>query len=423
MGKKLTNCSEIAGFLLIVLSFYSLYSPEFSYGTPQIGKEDNTTLASGYVAEIVSENAAGATSLTVQPSVANTYIRDGASSGINFGEKFSIWLKKSIVGFQRRGILSFNFSALDDSAVIESAYLDLYYFNNSIGNDPVGETVEVNRLTQTGWVEGEATWDDYKNATPWTMAGGDYSATGQAAATMPGAFGWVRWPVTAQVKHAQRNTSEIAHMLVKFSSSAAHNAAARFLSKESGDPSKQPKLIIKYTTPAPAPVGKTGQTTSFETGDDGELQSGVAWPTPRFTDNGDGTIKDNLTNLIWDKDANRFGIRTWSQAITDCNSLAATDYVNLSDGSAAGDWHLANVNEIASLIHYDVFSPAVPDTLGTGQWRQGDPFNNVQLVRYWSSTSFAFDSAGVWVVGFNHGFVNNGVKGGSGNVWCVRGGQ
>jgi hypothetical protein len=37
----------------------------------------------------------------------------------------------------------------------------------------------------------------------------------------------------------------------------------------------------------PAPVEKTGQTTSYATGDDGDLEKGVTWPPTRFTDNGD----------------------------------------------------------------------------------------------------------------------------------------
>jgi len=39
---------------------------------------------------------------------------------------------------------------------------------------------------------------------------------------------------------------------------------------------------------------KTGQTTSYATGDDGDLQKGATLPTPRFTDNGNGTVTDNL---------------------------------------------------------------------------------------------------------------------------------
>ena len=53
-----------------------------------------------------------------------------------------------------------------------------------------------------------------------------------------------------------------------------------------------------------APLSKTGQTTSYATGDDGDLQVGIELPEPRFYDNQDGTITDALTGLIWLKDAN-----------------------------------------------------------------------------------------------------------------------
>jgi hypothetical protein len=51
-----------------------------------------------------------------------------------------------------------------------------------------------------------------------------------------------------------------------------------------------------------APVPQTGQTLCVDqsgsincagTGQDGDLQAGVALPQPRFTDNGDGTVTDN----------------------------------------------------------------------------------------------------------------------------------
>ena len=46
---------------------------------------------------------------------------------------------------------------------------------------------------------------------------------------------------------------------------------------------------------APVDVPKTGQITSYAVGDDGDLQTGVAWPEPRFANNRDGTITDNMT--------------------------------------------------------------------------------------------------------------------------------
>jgi hypothetical protein len=65
-----------------------------------------------------------------------------------------------------------------------------------------------------------------------------------------------------------------------------------------------------------APVPKTSQTTAYgtDTRDDGAVQKGVAWPTPRFTDNNNNTVTDNLTGLIWMKDTHFFGLRNWTQA-------------------------------------------------------------------------------------------------------------
>jgi hypothetical protein len=58
---------------------------------------------------------------------------------------------------------------------------------------------------------------------------------------------------------------------------------------------------------------KTGETLCYDqtgavlpcagTGQDGETQTGAAWPVPRFTDNLNGTVTDNLSGLIWLKDA------------------------------------------------------------------------------------------------------------------------
>ena len=171
----------------------------------------------------------------------------------------------------------------------------------------------------------------------------------------------------------------------------------------------------------PAGVEKTGQTKSYETGDDGDLETGVAWPNPRFTDNEDGTVTDNLTGLIWLKDANCFGSRNWATALSDCNGLA-NGSCNLTDGSVAGDWRLPNLKELHSLIHYGVYSPALPNTAGTDRWTEGDPFSNVQsLGFYWSSNTHTVDSA--YGVSPGHGGIGFNPKINDYDVWPVRGGQ
>jgi len=47
-----------------------------------------------------------------------------------------------------------------------------------------------------------------------------------------------------------------------------------------------------------------------------------AGKAPSYTIHGDGTVTDNLTGLIWLKNADCFGARDWANALTDCNNLA-----------------------------------------------------------------------------------------------------
>jgi len=179
---------------------------------------------------------------------------------------------------------------------------------------------------------------------------------------------------------------------------------------------------VRGETNGPAPLPKTGQTTSYETGDDGDLQMGVVWPNPRFTDNADGTITDNLTRLIWLKDANCFGVRNWGNALSDVNGLA-NGTCGLTDGSTAGDWRLPNVRELLSLIHYGFYSPALPNTTGTGQWTAGDLFTDQISSYYWSSTTNTDSTSGAWGVYFDYGDMDHGQKSGDFYVHAVRGGH
>jgi len=182
---------------------------------------------------------------------------------------------------------------------------------------------------------------------------------------------------------------------------------------------------------APALVPKTGQTTSYANRDDGELEKGVTWPNPRFTDNADGTVTDNLTGLIWLDDANCFGGQIWSDAVAKADALfdgcsdcgGTNNDCGLTDGSVAGEWRLPNVRELQSLAHYGVTSPAVPNTAGTGKWTADDPFSDVHLGFYWSSTTDAGNIADAWDVNMGNGFVGDVSKTIGYRVWPVRGGQ
>ena len=174
----------------------------------------------------------------------------------------------------------------------------------------------------------------------------------------------------------------------------------------------------------PAPVERTSQTTSYTPGDDGNHQKGVIWPVPRFTDNTDGTVKDNLTGLIWLKNANCFGERTWEQALSDCNGLSA-GWCGLTDGSSVGDWRLPNRFEFESLFDLKYYDPALCNTAGTGQWTEGDPFTNLITDGwYWSSTTRAdFPDGWAWSVEMQYGYGSSGTKNNDWYVWPVRGGH
>lgn len=195
-----------------------------------------------------------------------------------------------------------------------------------------------------------------------------------------------------------------------------------------------------------APVQKTGQTLCYDpadlvapvntiacggTGQDGALLKGVALPTPRFTNNGNGTVTDNLTGLIWLTNANCSNSSVdWATALTYVTSLNTTGTMNgnnCGDTSNAGsyqtDWRLPNRRELFSLIHDAYINPALSNSAGTGQWTAGDPFTNFFPTYYWSSTTSTNFTSDAWIVAFNNGIVNAIPKSGSTyRVWPVRGG-
>jgi hypothetical protein len=187
---------------------------------------------------------------------------------------------------------------------------------------------------------------------------------------------------------------------------------------------------IACTYPAiPAPVAKTCQTpacpqTPAPAGSDGALQKGVAWAVPRFVDNGNGTVTDKNTGLIWLKNANPFGTNNWFQALSNCSALANGMY-GLTDGSQAGDWRLPNLKELTSLIDWRFSNPALANTAGTGRWTEGNPFTAVQTWEtYWSSTVRAANTNNAWYVQVRAGWDNPEDKLTTFRyVWPVRGGQ
>jgi len=129
-------------------------------------------------------------------------------------------------------------------------------------------------------------------------------------------------------------------------------------------------------------VPKTGQESSYAIGDDGFIQAGIEWSAPRFTDNGDGTVNDTLTGLMWLKDGGCFR-KNWSSAITTVKDFNNNPekYPCREYASDFSDWRLPNKKEIESLVNYGASNSA--------SWINLNGFTNMNPSNYWSSTTYA----------------------------------
>ncbi len=175
-------------------------------------------------------------------------------------------------------------------------------------------------------------------------------------------------------------------------------------------------------------LAETGQTQGDYPGDDGDLQAGLDWPDPRFTDNGDGTVTDNLTHLMWMKDANigqtihdwfpwlpSDGSMMWQDAL-DC--VAGVNEGSIAGGTGYSDWRLPSAAEIESVFN------AAPCSVGMWLMDMGY-FDNVSY-RYWTSTTYRLSTDMAWV-GYlgDYNFCQSGIrymkKDNFYHVWYVRG--
>ncbi|MBF0371559.1 MAG: DUF1566 domain-containing protein [Magnetococcales bacterium] len=162
----------------------------------------------------------------------------------------------------------------------------------------------------------------------------------------------------------------------------------------------------------PAPVPATGQEVAHQDGDDGDLQPGTAWPDPRFTDNGDTTVTDNLTGLIWMQNANCWGSTDWYEALVLVARLNSGSESCDGYGGGHADWRLPSLLELESLLDMAEYGPALP---------ADHPFTAAQSSLYWSGTTGVDDTSAAWYVFFRSGYIHTLGKSSSLNVWPVRG--
>lgn len=186
------------------------------------------------------------------------------------------------------------------------------------------------------------------------------------------------------------------------------------------------------------PVGqplRTGQTSCFNaagtsiacasTGQDGEFQKGIAHA---FVDNGDGTISDGVTGLMWEKldDNNAGGIHdwdttySWTTAVT--TKIAALNSANFA---GHGDWRLPNRNELFTLSNAGAVNPAAFSVFAAAcaPGCTAATCSCTQAHSYWTSSTFQYNGADAWFVSFLAGSATGDAKTAPLYVRAVRGGS
>ena len=122
-----------------------------------------------------------------------------------------------------------------------------------------------------------------------------------------------------------------------------------------------------------------------------------------MVDNGDGTVTDTQTGLMWQK-ATAPGTYTWQQA------LAYAEGLTLGGHS---DWRLPNRNELQALVDYSRSAPSIDPVLAS----------DTVTSDYWSSTTHVDNTGSAWEVQFLGGIVRYYPKSSSNYVRAVRAGQ
>jgi hypothetical protein len=126
------------------------------------------------------------------------------------------------------------------------------------------------------------------------------------------------------------------------------------------------------------------------------VRSNTAYDSNDFVDNGNGTISDNATGLMWQQDDSVTSYN-WSDALTYCENLATAGY---------DDWRLPNVKELQSLVDYGR-SPDTTNSAAINPLFNATPITNeagnLDYAAYWSSTTHANMHAGA-----NSAYVNFG---------------
>ena len=123
----------------------------------------------------------------------------------------------------------------------------------------------------------------------------------------------------------------------------------------------------------------------------------------QFTDNGNGTSTDNLTNLIWQKTPYTDTL-TWEQALTYADTLSLT---------GSSDWRLPNIKELQSINDETLINPSLNTNF----------FSVTSAKKYWSSTTLPNQTTKAWYLDTQFGITTYDFKALKHNLICVKGNQ
>jgi hypothetical protein len=165
--------------------------------------------------------------------------------------------------------------------------------------------------------------------------------------------------------------------------------------------------------------------------DDGFVKAGGPLS---YLDNGDGTITDLNTLLMWEKKSNDGGLHdvhktfVWSSPATD-TVWDWIDAINTEVGNGIGfagfnDWRLPNVRELLSIVDFGRSNPAVDPAFHNNESAGCTVLtcSATLVANYWSSTTLAPNPADAWTVNFFIGFDDVFLKSATLPVRAVRGG-
>jgi hypothetical protein len=119
-----------------------------------------------------------------------------------------------------------------------------------------------------------------------------------------------------------------------------------------------------------------------------------------YADNGDGTVTDNVTGLMWQQ-AVPAGTYTWAQALAYCPTLTLAGH---------SDWRLPSIIELESIVDYGQYNPSIDPTY----------FPSTPPASFWSSSPLAGSSSYAWLVLFDFGDANSTDVSNTYHVRCVR---